>query len=140
MHTIISFGHKFGKVPDAIKTFDVRFLQGPTKNLRKLNGTSAKLQKELFFDDDFSKYYEEIKLEIETLMKKFVNEDSNLIFAIGCEEGIHRSVAIVERLKNDLLIIDCEIEHRDLKRDKILNQLYRQKYRDNKYRSFDTNW
>jgi UPF0042 nucleotide-binding protein len=138
MHTIISFGHKFGKVPNATKTFDVRFLAGPTKNLRKLNGTSAKLQKELFFDDDFSKYYEHIKLEIENFLTHSDSENTDMIFAIGCEEGIHRSVAIVERLKNDLSICDCEIEHRDLKKDKISSQLNRQKCRDNKYVSFDT--
>lgn len=92
---LLSFGYKSGRPPKDIKTFDVRHVEGPNKNMRCLTGESAILRKELFMNDEFREIYEYIKNDI-------LNDAENNRFAIGCEMGKHRSVAMVEELKREL--------------------------------------
>lgn len=123
--TILSFGHKFGKVPNA-KIFDIRHLPGPTNKSKHLTGLSANLRDQLFGDEEFTNKYDEIKKEIQ-------NDLINKVFAIGCEVGRHRSVTMVEQLKCDLEDMCVVAIHRDLEGNKKTKTQRRQKARDDKY-------
>ncbi|MGQ9837132.1 MAG: RNase adapter RapZ [Cyanobacteriota bacterium] len=102
---LISFGFKYGVPPDANLMFDVRFLPNPffQPHLRHLTGQDPELQEFLFADPVTQSTYQHIF----SLLKEFwphyqAERRPHLTLAIGCTGGQHRSVALVERLAQDL--------------------------------------
>jgi len=99
---ILSFGFKYGVPADANLVLDVRFLPNPffESELRSLNGCAHKVRNYVLEKEDtieFLKYAEDL---LKFLIPKYRDEGkSYLVIAVGCTGGRHRSVAIVEHLK-----------------------------------------
>ena len=108
---VTSFGFKHGIQMDADLVFDVRFLPNPyyVEELRPLTGLNEEVytyvmkwrETEIFFD----KLTDLLKFMIPGYKKE---GKSQLVIAIGCTGGQHRSVALSKRLGeylNEVLII-----------------------------------
>ena len=121
--TILSFGFKYGIPADADLVFDVRFLPNPyyVEGLRQKNGNDKEIQ-------DFVMQYKEAhvfldKLEdmIKFLIPNYITEGkSQLVIAIGCTGGKHRSVTLANELFKRLekqKQFGIKIEHRDIEKD-----------------------
>ncbi|MEN9232320.1 MAG: RNase adapter RapZ [Thermostichus sp. DG02_5_bins_236] len=103
--SLISFGFKYGVPPDANLMFDVRFLPNPffQPHLRRLTGQDPLLQEFLFADPVTQSTYRHIFSLIREFWPHYQAERRpHLTLAIGCTGGQHRSVALVERLAQDL--------------------------------------
>ena len=117
--SIITFGYKRGIPMDADMVFDMRFLPNPfyMDNLRCYTGMDAEIVK---FLDSFpeTEYFLNTATEmISNLISCYHKQKKNqLVVGIGCTGGMHRSVAMGEKLYNNLLKRDLRvsIEHRDL--------------------------
>lgn len=120
--TLISFGFKFGVPLDANLMFDVRFLPNPffDPQLRSLTGQDVLLQEFLFGHPQTRSTYQQILQLIETWLPSYQQERrAHLTLTIGCTGGQHRSVALVERLAQELLDrdlngIQIQVIHRHL--------------------------
>lgn len=111
---LFSFGHQFGKPTDVDLIIDVRHFPNPSKLCRsKYKGIHNRLQKELYTNPVFGSLYTPILEQIIQYINTFAKDKCTI--AIGCEHGRHRSVAIVEKLANDLDIENIQVYHRDIK-------------------------
>ncbi|MFS8835189.1 RNase adapter RapZ [Synechococcus sp. WC101] len=102
---LVSFGFKYGAPPDANLLFDVRFLPNPffQPHLRHLTGQDPPLQEFLFADPVTQSTYRQIFSLVQAFWPHYRAERRpHLTVAIGCTGGQHRSVALVERLAEDL--------------------------------------
>ena len=123
--TILSFGFKYGIPTDSDLVFDVRFIPNPyyVDELKGLNGNDKPVA-------DFCMSYEVARVFIDKLdeMLKFlipnyIDEGKNqLVIAIGCTGGKHRSVTLAnelfKRLKDDEQY-GIKVEHRDIDKDSL---------------------
>ncbi len=103
--SLVSFGFKYGVPLDANLMFDVRFLPNPffQPHLRRLTGQDPQLQEFLFADPVTQSTYQHIFSLIKEFWPHYQAERRpHLTLAIGCTGGQHRSVALVERLAQDL--------------------------------------
>lgn len=122
MITIISFGFKYGIPIDADLVFDVRFAPNPyyIPEMRPLTGNDLSI-KEYVLGFEVSKLFLS-KLEdmIRFLIPNYMREGKNqLVIAIGCTGGKHRSVTMANALY-DMLQEDGHtaiIQHRDIEKD-----------------------
>lgn len=134
---LISFGSKYGPPKEADKIISVKHFENPSKEVRdNYTGTSKRLQKEIYAQPNFETYYSQILDRIRELS----SAADDLVVGIGCEEGKHRSVAIVEKLTLDLkeFFEKIEIEHRDINRkknEKSKNRTYSER-RKQKYQNY----
>ncbi len=99
--TFISFGYKYGIPHDSDLVFDVRFLPNPyyVETLKALTGNQKEVQ-EYVMKYDVSKVFLNKLIDIlEFLLPNYIKEGkSNLVVAIGCTGGKHRSVTIANKL------------------------------------------
>ena len=126
--TVLSFGFKYGIPSDADLVFDVRFLPNPyyDDSLRYHTGNGREVQdfvKQGGTADIFlGKLYDMIGF----LLPYYVQEGKNqLVIAVGCTGGKHRSVTIANMLHEKLKThrdIGLKIEHRDIGKDSITAQ------------------
>lgn len=119
MHvSIVSFGFKYGLPPDADLVFDVRFLPNPhyVDHLKALTGEDAKVRDYLWRWAETGKYYEKVRDLLEFSIPFYVKEGkTNLVIAIGCTGGKHRSVVLAEELGRSLgSRFNLAVEHRDI--------------------------
>ncbi len=117
----MSFGFKYGVPKDADYVFDVRFLPNPfyVPSLKELTGLDEAVQS-FVMDSPFSGEFEE-KLHslVSFTVSRCINEGrGQLVIAIGCTGGHHRSVTIAERLSAMLKDNDYKVTvtHRDIKK------------------------
>jgi len=102
---LVSFGFKYGVPPEVNLVFDVRFLPNPffQPHLRHLTGQDPALQEFLFADPLTQSTYQQILSLLRAWWPHYRAERRpHLTVAIGCTGGQHRSVALVERLAQDL--------------------------------------
>ncbi len=122
--TILSFGFKYGIPSDADLVFDVRFIPNPyyKPELRALTGNDKKIQ-DFVMDFDVSKQFlDQLVKMLEFLIPNYVKEGkNNLIIAIGCTGGKHRSVTLAnelyKKISTDNSTVYCE--HRDTYKDSL---------------------
>ena len=121
--TVLSFGFKYGIPSDADLVFDVRFLPNPyyEEGLRCHTGNDADVQEFVKQGGTAEQFMEKLYGMIDFLLPYYVKEGKNqLVIAVGCTGGKHRSVTIAnllfERLKNNRSI-GLKIEHRDIEND-----------------------
>lgn len=110
---LTSFGYSNGKPEDSSydKIFRLTNLPNPDLQIRKkYDGRSLELQKSLFEQEGVQAKYDAILEEIITVIEN-LDEDKDLFFAFGCHSGIHRSVAIVEKLMYDNLLTEILKKH-----------------------------
>ena len=123
--TVLSFGFKYGIPQDADLVFDVRFLPNPyyIDTLREKTGNEAEVQDYVMQNDKGRIFLDKLKDMMEFLIPNYILEGKNqLVIAIGCTGGKHRSVTLANALYQ---LLDQEesygvrIEHRDIGKDSI---------------------
>ncbi len=122
--TVLSFGFKYGIPSDADLVFDVRFLPNPyyEEKLRDKTGNDPEVQEFVRRGRTADRFLEQLYGMIDFLLPYYVKEGKNqLVIAIGCTGGKHRSVTVAnllyERLESHREI-GLKIEHRDIEKDK----------------------
>lgn len=117
--TLMSFGFKHGVPSELDLCFDVRFLKNPyyCPDLKAKSGLDKEVYDYVLALPHAQEFLSKVVNMIDFLYPLYVQEGkSNLTIAIGCTGGQHRSVALIEALKNQLSQkIDGRVEHRDLK-------------------------
>lgn len=132
---LVSFGHTFGVPKNVDLLYSIRhFPTTNVENYQQYDGRHKRIQNELFNHRE----YEELIQTITEQLSKYLLEHPthSLRIAVGCEEGRHRSVAVIERLSELLRpSYTIEIHHRDLQRMKSEKHRQRERTtnRDRKY-------
>ncbi|MGZ5492219.1 MAG: RNase adapter RapZ [Thermoanaerobaculia bacterium] len=119
--TIISFGFKYSPPYNMDLLFDVRFLPNPhfLPELRPKTGIDAEILEYLRKQPEYEEFYKRLYDFVAYLIPQYKKEmKSYLTIAIGCTGGRHRSVAVAQRLGEDLEKQghNVEIVHRDYRR------------------------
>lgn len=120
--TVLSFGFKYGIPADADLVFDVRFLPNPyyVENLKQKTGLDPEVQEYVMGYDVAHAFLAKLEDMVEFLLPNYVAEGKNqLVIAIGCTGGHHRSVTLAEQLYAYLKGHEeygLRIEHRDIRR------------------------
>lgn len=122
--SVMSFGFKNGIPQDADLVFDVRFLPNPyyIEELKYLTGNDAPVSDFVLSFPQTKEFREKLADMIHFLIPHYVEEGKNqLVIAIGCTGGQHRSVTIANCLYDDLKgqgNYALKIYHRDAKKKK----------------------
>jgi len=121
MVNVMSFGFKYGIPLDADLVFDVRFLPNPhyIDTLRPKTGKESDVADYVFNSEKTKAYMDKLIDFISFSLPQYKEEGKQqLVIAIGCTGGKHRSVAITEKLgelfKKDYTTF---ISHRDIGRE-----------------------
>lgn len=121
---LVAFGYKYGIPYDANYLFDVRFLPNPYfhPELKSLNGTFEKVKGFLLSFVETRQFLERFMEFIKFVLPFHIKEGRKfLVIGIGCTGGRHRSVALVEILKEEILSNFSDIEvvssYRDIDKD-----------------------
>jgi RNase adapter protein RapZ len=119
--TVISFGFKYSQPYNLDLLFDVRFLPNPhfVPELRPKTGVDPEIIEYLQQQPEYEEFYRRLIDFISYLLPQYRKEmKSYLTIGIGCTGGRHRSVAIAQRLGEDLEKEGhtVEIVHRDCRR------------------------
>ncbi len=121
--TIMSFGFKYGIPSDADLVFDVRFLPNPyyVPELRPKTGNDIEIQNFVLAHKEAHEFLEKLEDMVRFLIPNYIKEGKNqLVIAIGCTGGKHRSVTLANQLYQGLIheeAIGLKIEHRDIGKD-----------------------
>ena len=121
--SVISFGYKRGIPLDADLVFDMRFLPNPfyVEELRPLSGQSEEVSNYVFSQPGANEFVNKLVDMVCFIMPMFLEQDKKqLVIGIGCTGGMHRSVAMAERLKKELAEKgkNVYLEHRDMRLEK----------------------
>lgn len=120
--TILSFGFKYGIPTDADLVFDVRFMPNPyyVENLKYKTGNDTDVQDYVMQSDISGQFLCKLVDMLEFLIPNYIKEGkTQLVVAVGCTGGKHRSVTIANELFNRLAKnndVGVNISHRDIKR------------------------
>lgn len=121
---VLSFGFKFGVPLDADLVLDVRFLPNPfyDEKLRHKSGTVPEVAAYIEKYEVTTEFKRKLDDLIEFLIPQYINEGkSQLVIAIGCTGGMHRSVYIANHLYKLLNNkgYNASLEHRDLMKNEV---------------------
>lgn len=119
--TLVAFGFKYGIPLDADLVFDVRFLPNPhyVEHLRPLTGNHEDVKNYVWKWTITHKFFHKLVDLIDFLVPCYVKEGKpQLVIAVGCTGGKHRSVAIVGELEKILKGKNYKVitEFRDIKK------------------------
>ncbi|MCL2527699.1 MAG: RNase adapter RapZ [Defluviitaleaceae bacterium] len=119
---IISFGFKNGIPSEADLVFDVRFLPNPFYDpvLKPQSGLDPDVRDYVMRHEISARFMESLLNMLHMLIPHYISEGKNqLIVAIGCTGGRHRSVALAGDLHRSLTQRDqaADVVHRDIARD-----------------------
>lgn len=126
--TILSFGFKYGIPSDADLVFDVRFLPNPfyVEELRYKTGERKAVQEYVMQGETGTGFLEKLNGLLDFLVPNYVLEGKNqLVIAIGCTGGKHRSVTIAGLIYEHLRAqrgLGIKLEHRDIDQDNRLKK------------------
>ncbi len=101
MISVTSFGFKFGIPADADLVFDVRFLPNPfyIEELKHMTGNDKPVADYVMSFDETKQFMDKLEDMITFLIPFYVREGKNqLVIAIGCTGGHHRSVTLANEL------------------------------------------
>lgn len=121
--TVLSFGFKYGIPEDADLVFDVRFLPNPyyDEHLRPLTGQVQAVRDYVMQGGTADAFLKKLYDMIDFLLPNYINEGKNqLVIAVGCTGGKHRSVTIARALYEHLETAGeygIRIDHRDIDKD-----------------------
>ena len=115
----VSFGFKYGIPAEADLVFDVRCLPNPyyVEELKNLTGLDEPVRNYVLKWDQTKGFIRRLFDLIDYMIPLYCNEGkSQLVIAIGCTGGHHRSVTLTELLYNHLLQKDfrTSVSHRDI--------------------------
>ncbi|MBE6807082.1 MAG: RNase adapter RapZ [Ruminococcaceae bacterium] len=120
---ILSFGFKYGYPAEADLMLDMRCLPNPyyVEELRHQTGMDSQVQEYVMRNPDAVKYLEHIKALLSHTIPLYQKEGrTQLVVAIGCTGGKHRSVTMVNQLAAELeQLTNLRVltYHRDLGRE-----------------------
>ena len=121
--TILSFGFKYGIPADADLVFDVRFLPNPyyVDELKYQTGEDVAVREYVMQGGTCGEFLEKLFDMMEFLIPNYIKEGKNqLVVAVGCTGGKHRSVTVARalylRLK-ERRELGVKLEHRDMEKD-----------------------
>ena len=123
MVTVLSFGFKYGIPQDADLVFDVRFLPNPyyIEELRPLSGNNAPVSDYVMSFDLAHEFSDKLEDLIRFLIPNYITEGkTQLVIAVGCTGGKHRSVTLANELYRRLGENEeygIRVEHRDIEKD-----------------------
>ncbi len=117
----MSFGFKHGIPKDADYIFDVRFLPNPfyVPELKELTGLNKEVRDFVTNNPSAAEFEKNLHSLVSFIVPECIKEGrSQLVIAIGCTGGHHRSVTFAERLCNMLKDKNYNviITHRDIKK------------------------
>ncbi len=122
---ILSFGFKYGIPADADLVFDVRFLPNPfyIEELKNDTGRDKNVHDYVMSFNEAHTFLNKLQDMVLFLIPNYVKEGKNqLVIAIGCTGGKHRSVCLAEELYNGLsgaAEYGIRLEHRDIEKDAV---------------------
>ena len=121
---VLSFGFKYGMPLDADMVLDVRFLPNPfyIETLRHKSGAVPEVAEYIDSKPVTQEFEKKLSSMLEFLVPQYVREGkSQLVIAIGCTGGMHRSVFIAryvyDMLKKKGYVV--KLEHRDLMKNDV---------------------
>ena len=119
---VVSFGFKYGLPIDSDLVFDVRFLPNPyyIDELKRFSGNDDAVKNYVMKWDVAKEFIKKTSELLEFLIPNYIKEGkSQLVIAIGCTGGRHRSVTIANALYESLKANGHTtlISHRDLNLD-----------------------
>lgn len=121
IHTL-SFGFKYGMPIDADLVFDVRFLPNPhyVAHLQPLTGLTKDVSDYVFKWSETQRFLEKLLDLLAFMLPQYKKEGkSQLVIAIGCTGGQHRSVALAEHIaKYFSSQYTTHVAHRDIDKRK----------------------
>lgn len=121
--SILSFGFKYGIPSDADLVFDVRFLPNPyyIEELRALTGNDEPVREFVMANEKAYEFLGKLEDMIKFLLPNYIIEGKHqLVIAVGCTGGKHRSVTLVNELYRCLQqdeTYSLNMEHRDIEKD-----------------------
>jgi len=119
---LISFGYKNGLPSEADLIYDVRCMPNPfyISELRDHTGLEDCVYDYVFSFEQSNSFITKMKDFISYSLPFYIEEGKNeLVIAIGCTSGHHRSVAFVRRMSEELKDLNKKIVviHRDIEKD-----------------------
>ncbi len=120
MITILSFGFKHGIPQDADLVFDVRFLPNPyyIEELKHYSGNDAPVHDYVMGFSEATEFLDKLDDMVSFLIPNYIKEGKyQLVIAIGCTGGKHRSVTLANELYDRLKGkkgYGIKITHRDI--------------------------
>ena len=120
MVTVLSFGFKYGIPSDADLVMDVRFLPNPyyVPELRPMTGNDREIQEYVLNCPEAEEFLERFGGLVRFLIPNYISEGKNqLVIAIGCTGGKHRSVTManeIYRILSGGQGYGLKLEHRDI--------------------------
>lgn len=127
--SVVSFGFKYGIPSDADLVFDVRFLPNPYyyEELKHKSGNDKEVQDYVMSFKEAGKFLDKLEDMLTFLLPNYILEGKNqLVVAIGCTGGKHRSVTLANELFKRMKPYEdygFRIEHRDIEKDAIRKAL-----------------
>ena len=121
MVTILSFGFKHGIPADADLVFDVRFLPNPfyIEDLKYKTGNDKEVQDYVMGFEEAETFVDKLGDMVSFLLPNYIKEGKyQLVIAIGCTGGKHRSVTLANAIYAELKDkgnYGLSISHRDIK-------------------------
>ena len=119
---VTSFGFKYGVPIDADLMFDVRFLPNPhyIDHMRPKTGLQEEVSSYVLKWSETQKFLEKL-LDLLTFMLPYYKREgkSQIVIAIGCTGGQHRSVTLAEYIANHYQNdYHTQVSHRDIEKRK----------------------
>ena len=124
--TVMSFGFKYGIQQDADIVLDVRFLPNPyyIEDLKEKTGNDPEVQDYVMNNERAELFVKKLEDLVQFLLPNYIWEGKNqLVIAIGCTGGKHRSVTLANRLYEFVSGNEhygARIEHRDIEKDAVV--------------------
>ena len=117
--TVLSFGFKYGIPADADLVFDVRFLPNPfyIEELKRKTGNDKEVFDYVMKSKAAGIFLDKLEDMLKFLIPNYKIEGKNqLVVAIGCTGGKHRSVTLTKGIARRLKTLEysIKIEHRDI--------------------------
>jgi RNase adapter protein RapZ len=119
-----SFGFRYGLPLESDMVLDVRFLPNPhfVPELTRDTGVQRSVSDYVLRSPQGSLFLEKLQGLLETVVPEFRREGkSYLTISVGCTGGRHRSVAIIERLRDIFgqMNVSLKVTHRDIEKGEV---------------------
>ena len=119
--SVMSFGFKNGLPLEADLVFDVRFLPNPyyVPELKHLTGLDEPVREYVFASEVAGRFLERLEPLLAFLLPQYLQEGrTELVIAVGCTGGRHRSTAMAHHLANYIGELGYPVSesHRDISR------------------------
>ena len=119
--TVMSFGFKFGIPPEADLVLDVRCLPNPfyVPELKNLTGLDQEVVDYVMAAPESQELLRRYESMLEYALPLYVKEGkSQLMIAVGCTGGKHRSITFARKIGEfcEKLGYEPSVQHRDAKR------------------------